>query len=300
MDMQSERMLTAAAIALTVMVAVAPAQAQTQTPGVPNIPPGQPASRRDDVKVMEVVLTNAVKNGADMLARQMQIQEPGSIIVTGTARARGFVLDGYGMFFIVDVPMMKQSVVWSSQVLLREQRRDFLRQYIANTPDSPSRRYAQQMLRSIDGPVPTAPSVVAQGQGSRPTPVSQQPDGSPAPAPVPASPTEGQPAQGIAAAQTVPEALAAAPALRDPNEMYTEVVKGALIDAMLRYSGQLGIGPDEWLTVAAQDSEGPLTPGQLYDASTIVLRVKGSDVAAFLANKLTRDEVLKKVEVREF
>jgi hypothetical protein len=285
-------MLTGAAIVLTMLAAVAPAYAQA--PDVPGVPPGQQPSRRDDVKVMEVVLTNAVKTGADTLARQMQIQEPGSIIVTGTARARGFVLDGYGVFFIVDVPMMKQSVVWSSQVLLREQRRDFLRQYIANTPDSPSRRYAQQMLRSLDGPVPTGPPVMAQGQ--RATPVSQQPDGSPAPA----SPTEGQPAQGMAAAQTVPDPLAAAPALRDPNELYTEAVKTALIDAMLRYSGQLGIGPEQWLTVAAQDSEGPLTPGQLYDASTIVLRVKGSDVAAFLANKLTREEVLKKVEVREY
>jgi len=285
-------MLTRAAIVLTMMAAVAPAY--EQAPDVPGVPAAQQSSRREDVKVMEVVLTNAVKTGADTLARHMQIQEPGSIIVTGTARARGFVLDGYGVFFIVDVPMMKQSVVWSSQVLLREQRRDFLRQYIANTPDNPSRRYAQQMLRSLDGPVPAASGVVAQGQQA--TPVSQQPDGSRAPT----SPTAGQPAQGMAAAQTIPEALVGAPALRDPNELYTEAVKNALIDAMLRYSGQLGIGPDQWLTVAAQDSEGPLTPGQLYDASTIVLRVKGSDVAAFLANKLTRDEVLKKVEVREF
>ena len=136
--------------AISPAYAQAPAQPQ---PGLPNVPAGQQGgSRRDDVKIMEVVLTNAVKNGADTLARQMQIQEPGSIIVTGTARARGFVLDGYGVFFIVDVPMMKQSVVWSNQVLLREQRRDFLRQYIANTPDSPSRRYAEQMLRSLDGP----------------------------------------------------------------------------------------------------------------------------------------------------
>jgi hypothetical protein len=291
MDTQTERILAGAAIVLTMMTAVAPAQAQV--PAAPGVSAGQQASRREDIKIMEVVLTNAVKTGADTLTRQMQIQEPGSIIVTGTARARGFVLDGYGVFFVVDVPMMKQSVVWSTQVLLQQQRRDFLRQYIANTPDSPSRRYAQQMLRSLDGPA-AAPSVVAQGQ--RATPVSQQPDGSPAPA----SPTDGQPAQGMAAAQTVPEALAAAPALHDPNELYTEAVKNALIDAMLRYSGQLGIGPDEWLTVAAQDSEGPLAPGQLYDASTIVLRVKGSDVAAFLANKLTREEVMKKVEVREF
>ena len=133
------------------MAGVAAAYAQPLPPvGAANQGSG---SRRDDVKIMEVVLTNAVKNGADTLARQMQIQEPGSIIVTGTARARGFVLDGYGVFFIVDVPMMKQSVVWSSQVLLLQQRREFLRQYIANTADSPSRRYAEQMLRTLEPPM---------------------------------------------------------------------------------------------------------------------------------------------------
>ncbi len=304
MDTQCERvqrrgLMSAAAVLTLLTTAIAPAYAQTPAqaqPGLPNVPAGQQGgSRRDDVKIMEVVLTNAVKNGADTLARQMQIQEPGSIIVTGTARARGFVLDGYGVFFIVDVPMMKQSVVWSNQVLLREQRRDFLRQYIANTPDSPSRRYAEQMLRSLDGP----PGMPQQGFRGTPSQVaSQQPGGSAAPAS--AATTQQPPPPGMASAQNVPDPLAGAPSLRDPNELYTEAVKTSLISAMIRYSGQLGIGPDEWVTVAAQDSEGPLTPGQLYDASTIVLRVKGSDVAAFLAGKLTAEEVMKKVEVREF
>jgi hypothetical protein len=101
-------------------------------------------------------------------------------------------------------------------------------------------------------------------------------------------------------AQNVPEA-AGVPAAdtRDPNELYTEAVKNALIDAMVRYGSQLRMGPDEWLTVAAQDAEGPL-PGQIYDASTIVLRIKGSDLAAYQSNKLTKEEVMKKVEVREF
>ena len=53
----------------------------------------------------------------------------------------------------------------------------------------------------------------------------------------------------------------------------------------------LSIGADEWLTVAARDSEGPPDPGQIDDASTIVIRIKGSDLAAFHANKLTREEV---------
>ena len=41
-------------------------------------------------------------------------------------------------------------------------------------------------------------------------------------------------------------------------------------------------------------------PGQINDSSTIVLRIKGSDLSAFQAGKLTREEVLKRVDVKEF
>jgi hypothetical protein len=242
-------------------------------------------ARRDDLKMIEGVLTNAVKNGADSLGRQMQITEPGSLIVTGTARARGFMLDGYGAFFIVDVPMMKQSVVWSAQMLLMQERRNFLRQFIATTADGPARRQAEQMLRNLDRGVVPAPSQAA------PSTVADSTTSTVA---------TTQPAPGLATAQNVPDPPGF-PAVdpRDPNELYTEAVKAALIDAMVRYGSQLRMGPDEWMTVAAQDAEGPL-PGQIYDASTIVLRIKGSDLAAYQASKLTKEEVMKKVEVREF
>jgi hypothetical protein len=69
---------------------------------------------------------------------------------------------------------------------------------------------------------------------------------------------------------------------------------------MLRYTSFLKIGAEEWLTVAARDSEGPLMPGQIDDASTIMISIKGSDLAGFQSNQLTREDVLKKVVVREF
>jgi hypothetical protein len=68
---------------------------------------------------------------------------------------------------------------------------------------------------------------------------------------------------------------------------------------MLDYSGPLGIGPDEWLTIAARDAEGPLNPGEPYDAVTIVLRIKGNDLAAFRADRITREEARKRVLVHE-
>jgi hypothetical protein len=239
--------------------------------------PRADAARRDQVRNMEMLLTSAVRRGAESLARTMQTSEPGSLIVTNTARTRGFVLEGFGVFFDVDVPMMKQSVVWSMQTLLRAQRRLDLQNFIANTSDGPARRQAELQLRQLERGGPVMPS---------PVPV---PSAAPQPAP-----------SGIAVAQTVEEPTApAVPEPADPNEQYTEAVKASLIDAMLDYGG-LPIADDEWLVVAARDSEGPPTPGALDDASTIMLKVKGSDLMAYRSNQITKEEARKKVEVREF
>ena len=76
----------------------------------------------------------------------------------------------------------------------------------------------------------------------------------------------------------------------------------AIVDSMLDYGGPLQIGGDEWLTVAARDYEGQrsLAPDAPYDLVTIVMRIKGSDLQAFRAGRLTREEARKRVEQREF
>jgi hypothetical protein len=258
----------------------------------------QPAvdSRRDDIRVMESVLTNALQKGAQDLARQMQVSEPGSLFVTGAGRARGFVLDGYGIFFDVDVPGMRQSVVWSAQMLQQAQERENLRQFIERSrPNSPERQLAEMTLRRLDN------RTQGQGGGGPATSaVTQPPPGAVAATNVTDPPTVPAPNSG-APTSAANAAVAPLPAPGvDPNELYTDAVKRALIDAMLKYSAFLKIGADEWLTVAARDSDGPLMPGQIDDSSTIVLRIKGSDLSAFQAGKLTREEVLKRVDVKEF
>jgi hypothetical protein len=79
-------------------------------------------------------------------------------------------------------------------------------------------------------------------------------------------------------------------------------VKSALIDAMVDNSGPLAIGPEEWLTVAARDNVqvDRFMPGDPSEVSTIVLQIRGSDLAAYRAGRLTLDEVRKRVIVREF
>ena len=67
----------------------------------------------------------------------------------------------------------------------------------------------------------------------------------------------------------------------------TDVKWGLSTDviAMLENSGSLIIAPDEWLTVAARDNAqgNRFVASDPSDVTTVVLRVKGSDLAAFQA-----------------
>jgi len=225
--------------------------------------------RRDDIKTLEAVLTMAVKSGADKLALQMRTTEPGSLFVIDTGRTRGFDLQGYGVFFDVDVPMMKQSVLYVARQQTQQDTRAQLENYINTQPPSPARDFAISELRRMQRQGMRQPGVASPTQIAQPGVVTGQ----------------------VADAPAAPEA--------DPNELYTQAVKTSLIDAMLKHSLGLKLGADEWLTVAARDAGGPAGPGQVDDASTIVIRIKGSDLTAFHAGKLTREEVLKKVEVKE-
>ena len=249
-----------------------------------------------DVRMMEIVLTNAVRNGAENISRQMQAREPGSLFVVDTAKARGFVLEGYGVLFAVDVPMMRQAAVWSARQLMQRDLQEKIASLnaIAANPanDLDTRRQAAFQARMLG----------IQLQGANGSTVTQVP--SLAGGTITPVTNSSAPAPGTVRSADVPDDKAAPPApvspLTDPNDLYTEAVKAALIDAMLKHSLSLHIGENEWLTVAARDGEGPPVPGQIDDASTIIIRIKGSDLSAFITNKITRDEVLKRVQIREF
>ena len=77
-------------------------------------------------------------------------------------------------------------------------------------------------------------------------------------------------------------------------------MREALIGAMLEWGALLPLAPDEWLTVAARDNQDVIMPGLAPDVVTIILRVKGSDLADRLAGRVPLDELRRRVEVREF
>jgi hypothetical protein len=265
--------------------------------------PGSEAEQiraRQKIFMMEGVLERAVQLGIDSFRRQLSAVMPDDmLLVTGdTPAARGFRLDGYGVFFDVEVPGVRPSLAWSLRTMnetaalfARElsQVRAQLRQAVSD------QRQRQEMDR-----------VLARIQAQ------MAPTGSQAPAPSAAAGDARVSAAATVTAQSLevppPPAAAAAgvpvssPAGIDPGEVFTQSVAAALIDAMLENSGSLIIAADEWLTVAARDNAqgNRFVASDPSDVMTIVLRVRGSDLADFQARRLTPDEVRTRVEVRAF
>jgi hypothetical protein len=94
----------------------------------------------------------------------------------------------------------------------------------------------------------------------------------------------------------------AEPAVR-PREIYQTEIANALVNALLDYKGSVGVGANEWLTVAARESvlDRRSVPGDPNDTViTIILRIKGSDLQALREGALAREEGLKRVDVKHY
>jgi hypothetical protein len=175
-----------------------------------------------------------------------------------------------------------------------EDRQRYLAFLASAPPDDPRRRIASERLRQVQQLMAAQTgTIVLTDPGANTNLVP--PPGTVTAMNVPVAEADVRAASSGRAPATPPVQQ-----LRDPNELYTDSVKNALIDVMLRHSSILKIRENEWLTVAASDSDGPQQPGQVEDLSRILISIRGVDLLAFKSGKLTREEVLKKVEVREF
>ena len=66
---------------------------------------------RQKISLMESVLESAVTNGADSMMRAVRaVMPPDALILTGAPSARGFGLEGYGVFFDVEVPAFRPTI----------------------------------------------------------------------------------------------------------------------------------------------------------------------------------------------
>ena len=257
------------------------------------------ADMRHHIYVMEGALARAVDYGAKQLNREILQVMPGVFMLEGEARARGVHLDGYGVFFDVRVPMMRQSMVWSLRMMLDQDDAANqaaiaeLRNSMKGITDPQTRASLEKALRQLERSQPPAQSIARNpevGPGIVMPNTTNPPMGAAA-------------ATGISAAR--PAALPPADSLwaKDPNRAYTDAVTRALVDAMIDYSTPMQVGADQWLTVAARDDEGrdSLAPQDpLEEVVTMIYRIKGSDLQLYRAGKIDRDEVRKRVQMSTF
>jgi len=224
-----------AAIAITAVVLMpALAAAQTTVQTNPDL-----LRRHEQINLFEGTLERAVANAARTVAKDVQSRTSNANFFSGDAHAKGFILDGYGVFVYVEIPALDLTMSVMIDQLAKERR--------------------------AETPVTNAPDAKAEPKISLP----------------------------VSARETLQ-------AVVDTGEKYHNEVKVKLADAMLDFSKNLELKPDEWLTVAARGSEAALTPGEIFQLNTVVLRVKGSDLADYLAGRLTKEEARGKVELRQF
>lgn len=288
-----KKLLTTSILALA---CAAPALAQAPAPA-----PAKPANLSDlrhHIYVMEGALARAVDYGAKQLNREILQVMPGVFMLEGEARARGVHLEGYGVFFDVRVPMMRQSMVWSLRMMLDQD-------------DAQTMASIQELRKSMQGitdPVTRASmeraikQLEVRAAAAMPRQAGMVSPGVITPSTTPSG-VGAATASGAAAARAEPDPARDSLWAKDPNRAYTEAVTRALVDAMIDYSAPMQIGADQWLTVAARDDEGRdslAPPDPLEEVVTMIYRIKGSDLQEYRQGRIDRDEVRRRVQLSQF
>jgi len=260
------------------VAAGAPASAQTPAAG------RAAAELRYQIGQMERILEGAVEHGVTITRDRLQAltQTPADMLVSDNAHARGFRLDGYGVFFDVTVPYFDATLTWSLRTLdqndlgLDSALRTL--QTHVKTAGDPN---LEQALKRVELQMPAVVARTTSTKGAAAG--ARNATGSAASTPDDPPPSSDD------------------PILNDPNEAYRSEVTIALKDAMLSNSSSLSIAPNEWLTIAAKgnDDRPRLAPAD-SDSRTRIFRLKGSDLADFLAGKITREEALDRIEIKVF
>jgi hypothetical protein len=254
---------------------------------------------RYQIGVMERVLEGAVEHGAALIRDRLQAiapDAPAQMLILDNPRVRGFRLDTYCVFFDVEVPSLNGTLTWSLRTL---DQNDLGLQSALNVLKArldPADIDLQQAFKRLElqvGPLAPPPSTAPVPATSR---VPRLPN--PRRATGSAASAADQP---VTAASGTPAPQVEDRILENPNEAYREEVVQALADAMLDHSGPLGIGPEEWLIVAARGiQDQPRLGPPDNDAQTVMLRVRGSDLAAFRQNQISKEEVIKRMDRRVF
>ena len=254
------------------MPLAAPAWAQPPSTGSPDADDAIVAER---VELMEQALEQAVSRGVRIVERQLPALAPGLVFFVGPIQARGFVLDGYGVFFDVEYPVVRRSILWSMGMLRQfdvtlSDTLEGLRRRMQGMQEGPARAAFGQALREIEAAVRRSSPVAPVALGG-PRTTTERRD-------VATAPSSG--AVSI-----------------DPQELYLSALTGSLTDALLAHGEAMPVDGDAWLTVAARDGRGSYGRGRAPARRTLRLRIRGRDLAAIRNGELSPEEARARVEI---
>ena len=110
-------------IAATLLCCGTAAHAQppaSPTAATPQASAAEVRRARYAIGQMERILEGAVEHGAAELRARVQALVPADLLLAETARARGFRLEGYGLFFDVEVPALQPTVAWTLRAMVAD------------------------------------------------------------------------------------------------------------------------------------------------------------------------------------
>jgi hypothetical protein len=257
-----------------------------QAPRLP-VPPTTTAALQDryQIGLMEGILRSAAEHGAKVTRDRARTVIPGDMLLSDEVRVRGFRLDGYGVFFDIDMPDLEETTSWVYRILdqnnlgLDSAIRD-LRALAEKAGDANDRQAVQRLEMQLSA------GAASQGGGS----------------PLPGR-TSAQSLTG-SAASTNPRTAPVSPVdpiLNDPQGVYRAEVGEALIDAILDHSSGLRLELTDLFTVAIRGKEGAVRVSAAdTESPTIQISVRGEDLRALLARQITREEARKRVTIKVF
>lgn len=285
-------MTSARFVVVVVVTGCLAAPAFAQGPAAPpssSVRPAEAAQKaRYQLRVMEGVLENAVQHGVRSVSQQMRVIMPDQIFFGAAPRARGFRLDGFGVFFDVEVPTLRPSMVWTMRTLTQgapdmARYTSTLKKLADQQNDQSTKRELERMMKIFEaqsGPLGGTGVAAAIAEGDA----------------VGAAGRPGKPVANAAPVET--PVLNPYTDLPDPAEAYETEVKRALADAMLEYGTTLNIADNDVLSIAARSNEE--LGGSNYDVITVMMTLKGSDLNALKTGAATADEIRRRIVVQEY
>lgn len=260
---------------LVAMPAVAQPERAAQR-GVPGRPSLEQERSQLQVANMERVLESVVETTH---GRQLESMMPEMFTFEGVSRARGFRLEGYGVFFDVDLPPVPRSVEWTLKVLdtgaILTPDVQSLKRQVASIQDAQLRRQFDTIIQRMEAKLVSGTTLASGSSGGS--------DSAP-PGNVPVS------TRGVRGDEPLPRRM-------DPVQVYLTQLRTEIAYAMVDYGGTIQVGADDWLTVAAREMQARLVPGAPTE-TTLTFRIKGGDLAAFQARQISREEAVRRVEIK--